>query len=438
MIEHYPGGDDGGDSDSHTITIAQVDSLTWETFDDNTDVNNGRIYPGYQNPDDTDPNRDLVTIKATLNCSPSTDDDIWVYFRAWDVDDPLADETNGSLDPDDDDADPNQHSIDNRGSDSFVDGATTWYGVPYINVEADGSNVVEATFNVSMKPGDNYRITATTCLRHIGELDHYKVEQGNLPATVKRSEILTTWRKLWIERDSMEAVATTGGEMNHVEGTALSYDYNSISDQTTVDLGQNLDNPFDDENQFEEGRYVVNGNTYDVIYSTANIFPFDDDIIVDKDCSGEPDDYNLYDDDDQSMYSSAYYCSLDGYTSAYEDACIKTEYLSTSSYSDRVNFNLNLLDTEVTLGVDFDNEQDVWSSSKFWVCLVVSCYQGTYSADMDPDDNTYMDPDCDYGVTRFNSDNASCIFRETLGDVPLETEAKTMAHEVGHTGGGDH
>ena len=426
---------DGDDDDSHTITIAQVDSLTWETYSDNTAIDtcprNGgkRIYPGYKDPSDSSSDRVKVTIKATLNCSPASEDGIYVYFSAWDVDDPSADETNGDLDPDDDHADPNYHSIDNRGGFGFPTSDS-------ISVLANGSSIVEATFTVSKQPGDNYRITATTCSSHNSELNNYKVENNNLPATVKRSEMLTTWRKLWVERDSMDSVPSSGSEMNRVTGTADSYTYNSSTNQTTIDLGQNLPNPFDDTNQFEGGRYVAGGNTYTVVSSSARPI-VDDEVVVSGDCSSEPMTYILFDDDDQTLLDTAYYCSFSSHLDSFREAYIEPDYLS-SSYSDIVDFNLNLLDTELVTGVDYDNEQDVWSEANFWACLVVSCYQPTYNSDIDPDDAVYMDPYITWGVTVEDSDNACCIFLETIRDVCIYSESKIVAHEVGHSGGGDH
>lgn len=375
-----------------------------------------------------------VKILATLSAAPDTDYSVYVIFKRWDVDDPCS--STAPLDPDDDDPDPNKHSIDNRGF-FYFEGYEQRI---YVWAES-GSNVVDANFYVSYHPGDNYRITATTRLitEHNG-ITHHMVDTGSLPSTVKRSDMLTTWRKLWVERDYMAQVPSTGGEKNRVTGTADSCTYNPTTGETTVDLGKNLPYWFDDVDQFEGGwlKFTVSGNMYGVISSTGNYID-DDEVVVTGNCSTESDkSYILFDDDDQHLFDSTYYCSFDGCFDAFKDAYIKPTYLP-DSYNDQVNFNLNMTEDELSLGVDYDNEQEVWSSSDFWACLVVSCYQPWCSVDADPDGIGPGDPETDTyfvpGATPTDYDNAAAIFVETRKDFCLWSEDQVVAHEVGHTGG---
>ncbi len=256
------------------------------------------------------------------------------------------------------------------------------------------------------------------------------------------SPMLTVWRKLWIERDCMASVPSTGDEKNRITGTADSYTYDSEANTTEIDLGENMPDHFDDEDQFEGGDYVAGGNTYTVISYTDSIG--DDEIVVQGDPAGDGVgmDYTLYDDDNQNLFNSPYYCTLGTFEAAFKEAYVEPEYLSTASYSDQVNFNLNLTDLEISLGVDYDNEQDVWSSSNFWACLIVSCYQPTTSSDMDPDGNGPGDPEEDNELTMGSvpneDDNAIAIFVEAIQDSAPALEADAIAHEVGHTGGGEH
>ena len=149
-----------------------------------------------------------------------------VRFRIWDVDDPSADDVGlpeaqctWPLDCDE----PTHSHFD-----SFADNRCNSYSNPYYTFEGgatryvDASGQAEATiYAVSPHPGDNIRVTATTGRYTTGKTTWQQVDTGTgLLAEVKRSPILTTWRKLWIEQDSMAAVATTGSEKNHVEGTA--------------------------------------------------------------------------------------------------------------------------------------------------------------------------------------------------------------------------
>jgi len=149
--------------------------------------------------------------------------------------------------------------------------------------------------------------------------------------------------------------------------------------------------------------------------------------------------YTLYDDDAQDLFDEAYYCSLGTYEAAFREAYIEPDYLSTASYSDQVNFNLNLTYLEIITGVDYDNKQDVWSSEDFWACLVVSCYQPKTSEDIDPDGTGPGDPEIDKQVTPGavpeDTDNAAAIFIETRNDMFNWSENLVVTHEVGHTGG---
>ena len=201
---YYPrvkvGLEDVPDSDAEDtcqVAVVTVTNLVWQTYPGNTPLAGGKIFPGKKTYDDPNgPDRRKVKVKATLNMAPDASDNIGVIFKRWDVDDPSAD--SAPIDENDNDPDPNKHSMDNKGSSCFENGYDSAGDL------ADGS-VVYATFLVSMRPGDNYRITATTSQEAKDELTHYKVETGNIPSSVKRTSILTTWRKLHIEFDTMDA-----------------------------------------------------------------------------------------------------------------------------------------------------------------------------------------------------------------------------------------
>jgi len=428
---------DSDADDTCQVAVVTVNNVVWQTYGDNTPLAGGKIFPGKKTyEDEHGPDRRKVKVKATLNIAPDASDNIYLHFKRWDVDDPCF--STAPLDPDDSDPDPNKHSIDNRGSFKFENNDHS------IDVLAEGC-IVYTTFLVSMNPGDNYRITATTSQEANDDLTHYKVETGNIPSSVKRTPMLTTWRKLWIERDYMAPVPSTGNEKNRITGTADSYNYDTGTDQTTVDLGQNMPAYFDDittgaspTHQFVNGRYIVGGNTYNVISYSDPIG--DDEVVVGGNCSNEPKDYILYDDDDQTMLDSPYYCSFDAYFDAFREAYIEPIYLPTSE-SNEVDFNLNLTIFEADYGIgNWDDKQNVVSASYFWACLIVTCYQPGSSEDFDGEwDTTHGGVD---GDTTQNI-NVAIIFVEEFRDYndttgSSKTEALIVAHEVGHTGGGSH
>src|SRR4030042_54187 len=177
-----------------------------------------------------------------------------------------------------------------------------------------------------MTPGDNYKIAASTNQTRLGEMTQAMADgQETLPATVVLSSMLTTWRKLWIERDSMDTVAQTGDEKNFFEGTADSYTKDGV--HTIVDLGEILPVIWNDkENHFSAGKYKVDTRSYIVHSNTKNLI-FDDEAKVYGDPVGggsvAPEDYKLYDDDTATLPS---YLTLGRWKDKFQEAYIKIEY----------------------------------------------------------------------------------------------------------------
>jgi len=362
--------------------------------------------------------------------------DVTIYLKLFDVDDPSS-----SASPLDTNDGGGPLGNDNKGSNSELNSTS---------ITTDSNGIASAILTVSMQPGDNFRVAASTNVAALGQITQAHADNGQTVANVVLSEMLTVWRRLWIERDSMAPVPTSpsSGEKNYVSGTADSYTYNAGAGTTDVDLGQNLPNAFDDINQFAEGRYVVGNRTYPVDSSTA-YSAYDDHVVVQGDPAGDGAgmEYTLYDDDDQTLLNVPFYCAMqNAYINEFRRAYIEPTYLSSVDYSDVVPFNLNLTSSEQRLGVDYDNEQDVWSESGFWACLVVACYQGDYDEDRDGTDE---DEAVTWGCTPNEDDNSVMMFLEVNRDLPnpgvafgnlnfLGSVSHSMAHEIGHTGGADH
>jgi hypothetical protein len=421
------------------VTVVEVTDVEWQTYPGNTQLagcpkNPGyRIFPGKKTHDDPDgDDRRKVTVKATLNVPVESDDNIHVMFRCWDVDDPSA---NGApIDPGDSDPDPNKHSIDNRGSFNFSGGGSS------LLVHADSSQV-EATFEVSMQPGDNYRVTATTCNLAPGELTHYMVETGNLPSGVKRTPMLTTWRKLHVERDSMEQVATTGPEKNWVTGVfddeSCSYDPNTNT--TIVDLGQDLADCWEQTkpDHFVGGRFLVSGDP-SWYWPLETIWHyFDDEIKVSGNClPGGLTPYYLMDQDDWDLLPRL--SDTGKLNSIFDDCYIECVNDAPGSSSD-VGFKRNLGGAE-TSSSDIRSVTNpvrgshAYEADNYWVVYGLSGFQPGYENDNDPDSELGG-----HGATETINFQASVIFLETSKDIALEhsygigtCEKQTVVHEIGH------
>jgi len=427
---YYPkvkvGLEDVNDSDAEDtcqVAVVTVTNLVWQTYPGNTPLAGGKIFPGKKTYDDPNgPDRQKVKVKAYLNITPPASDNIYVRFQWWDVDDPSAD--SAPIDEYDNDPDPNKHSIDNRGY-SCIEGNHS-----YVDVLAE-SSVVDVNFLVSMKPGDNYRITATTSLEAKNELTHYKVETGNIPSSVKRTPILTTWRKLWIERDSMDDVATTGAEKDLTTSTITSLDassYDPGSNITTLDVGDVYDY-WDGDDRLNGGKLAVGGHEYTIVDMYNTYFnetldvqgnPYGDGVRVNDDC-------NLYDDDYKG--NGVFEIDFPVRTSLratdrlmFQDAYIEPINLS-STYEDTVSFDLN-----------FDNigslTPDVTGSTDFWTVMVMNAFQPQAGNDEDPDSENAT---AGLSIVSWGDNPDKCaIYHETGREMGMSM-SHYMAHEIGHT-----
>lgn len=255
------------------IQIPEIQSVVFERarsssgtiiggfVDDNPPINGltpsnagKRIYPGKDSPTETGTaasNRTKIRVKATV--SPTVAG-IKVYFRSFDMDDPS---TNTTIDPN-----------GNQGGDNIGDVSGITSGTlssPHATTNASGEAIVDLT--VTKQPGDNFAVV-TALENDSSELNFISVIGLNLqrgptvitetpsPTTpLRRSGLLTVWRKLHIEADSMGAVAD-----NKVDGT-----FNG--NQTIAPTGNTLltltPDSLLESNRFEDGRIIFLGSIPD-------------------------------------------------------------------------------------------------------------------------------------------------------------------------------
>jgi hypothetical protein len=178
----------------------------------------------------TDPIRNRVKVRAiiepTIPPDPTRSADaltVPVYFKSFDVDDPASCPP-GATDPNlclpDLDKDQGAAVADNRGTPGEGTIVTPVFNVP------GGAATARTLFEASSQPGDNYRVIATTSqewrdtLRAVqpsstGEMD--VTEDGKAGV----SELLTVWRTLHVELDSMDLAPTSAAasERNFVDGS---------------------------------------------------------------------------------------------------------------------------------------------------------------------------------------------------------------------------
>lgn len=262
----------GGSNTANVIVADGVKSIVFEaidpssTIDDNPNTGGGkRIFPDKTNPSDT-VNRRKVRVKAQTTFGTGQT----IFFKSFDLDDPSSDtapvDSNGGA------------GNDNRGGQGTAQqfgilsavGGTGTTNSASATTDANGLVAVELT--VTTQPGDNFMVAASHDSTYLNGLtvsattlkDSGGVTVGSSTVKAKASPMLTVWRTLHLEIDSMEAVPTTGAQKNSVTGKITSVTATG-NIATVVNVDQNLDDgspkldntPNPDNGRFENGRIRI-------------------------------------------------------------------------------------------------------------------------------------------------------------------------------------
>ena len=465
----------GVQQDLYNIRVVNVGSIEFQpmklnTLDDNPNVGHGlRIFPERKTPDDDASklaSRKEVKVQAQLSYPRSG---VTILFQVFDVDDPSSD------DPIIDKFGPKGN--DNRG------------GFGLFNTEAvtDADGKASVILRVSTRPGDNYRVVATCKVKPETDVNNYlgdvKIDGINLrekdgslvqtsSATTKRvgitTPMLTTWRRVHIERDSMGIVPETGPQKNSVTGKILSI--TALSPTSSKLVVDSLLDP----GRFANGRVVLTNPHDTSMFISAGVGKSTEtSIVVREAIPAQMVGYNftLYDDDDFNDDDGS---NLDGDTgedipppdmSFLQDSDDPTINKLAPAYvrptydlageDDNVPFVLNTPKANATsgnptlaelLGVyRFDNiatEDD----PDFWTVYVLNAYQDLIKKDHDPDSEDpalgrvdgigngrglqlYVEAAADY--KRYAARNGITLeFCDLLSG--------TVVHELGHLFGGNH
>lgn len=243
------------------------------------------------------------------------------------------------------------------------------------------------------------------------------------------SPVLTVWRKLNIEIDSMKTVATTGSQKNFEAGIVQAVTSGPFPGQTTVTVDILFTGP---ENRYEDGRLIVSGTPYQIVTNTdayTNFVTGDQVVVkgtVPSSMIGQA--FTIYDDDDN-------YLSELGFTSAlpkndlhatiiakmrpkFSPAYIQVEDANAKGWNPNqtIDFELNSWSNALGTGT-LDASKDLSGSDAFWCRTVVLAYQPEVIYDCDPGtENPYL------GATPYrpgiNTNLGYCvIFVETIRDM---------------------
>ncbi len=468
--------------------------VEWVQVGDNWDIEDnkdadGKWMPGKGKkffPDaktQTEPNfRDQVYLKVSIGIP-----NITVHLKAFDVDDP-------TVDPDHL-VDPNDASTPGAGNDNqtealivsgvqvepkppffgpatstSIDCVTDQYGVARM---ANGSLPI---LRVGRQPGDNYRIAATVAAA--SALDTLQVSDPNAAGYVAAdssqpigfngviSPMLTIWRKLNVEVDSMEK--KPDDLHDYYSGTiadaAITYD--DSSDKSTIKLSNVLPGP---EDYYKNGKLTVGNTSYRVF---SNHYLTDQVVLrgeVPDSIRGQV--FTIQDDDDNFLQELNLPPALpqDGYhvqiikaiRPKYAKAYIQIEDANDLGFNKRpiIPFQLNATAKSLA-ATPYDSMKDVHDSERFWAITLAFGYQWDEDHDHDPDEENSPQADTPKfpytGVTMFSSVAMECFRDDVFGVLEKIPEQQrktpiiyqeyhdnyvnflygTIAHEIGHSPGG--
>jgi hypothetical protein len=452
QAKNPPLGNSEGCVTTPELTLENIEfeliSTDSPALDENPNIGGGqRIFPDDNTPGDT-ANRQQIRVTARVsNNIPN----VRVYFGNFDVDDPTTDpiiDTNG-----------------NQGGDN--NGNVGGNSAGQLNLPSavtNNSGVATVNFTVTRQPGDNF-VIAAALEDEIGNItvNGTDLMNGNVALgdcdgteTICRSEMLTVWRRLHIEVDSMGNVSG-----NLVSGAVPNEVRVRRNETAIVALNNTLE-----VNRFENGRFVLGGPSLEVLSNTANTITVRN--------NNQPTVYapansqfQLYDDDDFNDNNGT---NLDGDIG--EDVTEPSRNLLTQG-SDDLNTNVlapiyirpvydvvDNTDNSYFLAnaigdLPSDTQQlfidrDLTTTNidvEFWTVYVLGSYQHTTIEDNDPATEAQTFGIAD-GIPHFVGDGSGVLIHleahnsTEILDYPasasLRNTSTTVAHEIGHLLSGRH
>lgn len=449
-----------------TPPLPNVTSVTYEIIqqsntgiDTNPNIGGGqRIFPDKDTPGDG-VNRQQIRVKAQIDENRSG---VKIYFGNFDLDDPSNDpiiDTNGN------------NGGDNNGD---VNGNSAGHlSAPF--AETNGNGEASLTFTVTRQPGDNFAIAASVNSNAVSEVAVSGIDltrNGNTIETncdgtdlICRSQMLTVWRRLHIEVDSMSESSQNlivGMLQNEVRIKANQTTSITLSN-TTMDIGR-----------FQNGRFVAGGtslkvtaNTTDTIFvqnnnastffvpATTQFQLYDDDDFNDNDGAtliGDIGEDIPLRDSDLNLVRASDDQTINVFAPVYIRPVYDVDDPSDNGFFQRNASGLTQADTR-DLFVDRDltnTNTDV----EFWTVYVLGAYQTARSEDNDPDFESQTSPRFGQAdgipTTMLGDGSGVAIFQEAHGskeivnypndpaNPSLRCVATTVAHEIGHLLSGQH
>ena len=452
--------------------VREVKSVTWEVIDsvldDNPNTGGGkRIFPDWQFQGDTQTNRRVVRVKAETTMGQGQT----VFFKSFDVDEPGTDslpiDTNGTA-----------AGLDNRGEPKI--GTLNMAQAP-----TDSNGVATVEFTTTMQPGDNFMVAASKDSNYLNGVvatgPGLKDSSGNNLPTLKAkaTPMLTVWRRLHVEVDSMglvEGNRVTGNIVSMVGSGSVIGPCNpkcpapNQKHMVTIDKSVESNRYNNSQGKMTIGNVIYNvdsagGNTVTIL-TPGGVRPVGSTYTLVDD-----DDYNFSDvnnplDGDEGeditemagVTFSLMQPNDNPEQNVYAAAYIRPVYDGGGSLANNRSNELFFanIPVEGTRGGPAVSAQMAQNSTNnendaFWVVYVQLCYQGPLNLDLDLNDEpgllgvTDSEPITDTtdavtssaGVKR--GGEGSLIFLEVVKDIFLVNpgsfafvDIRTVPHEVGH------
>jgi hypothetical protein len=374
-----------------------------------------------------EPHCAVTEMSEFLELTPMTGNK--VYLKAFDVDDA----TDENFDRDDN----HQVVIDTNGRKGDDNMDTTWLKTGQFrsggqakgaatDVVLDASGNATVVFETTMQPGDNFRVALAFKQEDLNSLQVDNPDgAGFVPSESDKqpngfngvvSPLLTVWRKLHVEEDTMAEVAIQGAEKNFETGVIDSV-VPGAGGRFTLNLSIQLPGG---NNRFENGKIFIDGWRYKVI-SSSHFLGFDDNVVVQDDDAGHlaalnaaaqavGKTFQIFDDDDDQMPNDL---KLPISSSLITDA-VRSKFIPAYvEINNEIENQTKIIPFKLNREAPHPDAPDSTDSQGFWVRRVIAAYQPSIAEDGDPDSEN--DTGASQGMTNALSID-SLIYLETIRD----------------------
>jgi hypothetical protein len=322
-----------------------------------------------------------------------------------------------------------------------------------------------------MQPGDNFRAATSMFSTDLTNTTQMQADANTPPQRVKFTDMLTVWRKLHLELDSMgpgtDPTTLTNRNLDDT-GNESAHTGHSWAEINSWDAQEQ-------NGRLEGGQLTVaGGGVYEIVDNVDDIG--DDSVYVNGNILVDEDKPASATDDDAPYVPRKADISLMNakYAPAY---ILIQEHPEESQLTLPFVANVGLFDSDADAVAAPGRSPTFLTGADFWIAQIVTCFQGIKEQDHDPDDIYHFWTGTDFKRARIHSteqgvlygqtipflsalyDNVSLIFLETVRDRaawsvffsqfgetallnPADVERITVVHEVGHIfgipGGVDH